>query len=89
MKLLTKAKTVVISIHGIGVVRLRISPEGVQAAVPGSRKALSGSWEEIVTRLHAPEDAPSIYFHDPRGFLLHQAKKREVTMAKRSAGNAQ
>jgi hypothetical protein len=63
-------------IYGVSSdVVITITDEGITMALPGSRKKLSSSWEQIARSLHTPNDVPSFLADKPIEFLKYYASK--------------
>lgn len=68
-----------IKLRGVeGPVTLYLTATGAQMAVPGSRKRISISWDEVAQRMHTPLDVPAFLHREPIKLLRHQAQQREL-----------
>jgi len=74
----------VVRIHGLGLVEVTMSPEGLAFRIPKTRKYVTTDWTRVVNFGYTPMDVPSFLMSKPFQFLEHEAKKVEKKAVKKA-----
>lgn len=79
----------IIRIHGIGLVEVTVSLDGLMFRVPKTRKYVTLDWTKVVKSGYTPMDVPSFLMGKPFEFLEHEAKKVKKKAVKKATGGTQ
>lgn len=77
MTKLDKAIKRQIKVHGVeSDITVRLSEQGVEMSIPGTKTWISADWLTVAKALHTPGNVPSYLEGRPVEFLKHQAAKK-------------
>lgn len=73
-----------VRIHGLGLIEVTVSIDGLAFRVPKTRKYITVDWTKVVKSGYTPSDVPSFLMGKPFEFLEHEAKKVEKKAVKKA-----